>query len=368
MHTETMVYDENIFDSTYYKNSENKVSNQQNLTGDVWVNSANVNFSWNVKNGHRLSANLYGLRRIKDESLATESVDQQKSASWYDVHTKGINWNISGNIEYETSDSLPFKLKLSYGYIGAGYNSKNKNYYYYLDHSDFAYVYKGNQKGSQHIVKTDFRKFLLNNKISFNAGIKFSFGDTKDDSRYDPVSGALKNELFDYQEYVTTGYFSAGWQVSNKVYLNAGMRAEHTDYDLKLESTTEQGSNKYWNWLPFASASFNLHKNYTTTLSLTSAIGRPSYNMLAPAEMWNNDRYYSKGNPFLQPFKNYSLTWGNQIFQKLNLNLGGQYIKDQYDQVLLDKGQEITESTYKSGYDLKILFANLTLPLHFLDG
>lgn len=33
----------------------------------------------------------------------------------------------------------------------------------------------------------------------------------------------------------------------------------------------------------------------------------------------------------------------------------------------MDKGQEITESTYKSGYDLKILFANLSLPLHFLD-
>lgn len=367
LHTEKTIYDENIYDSTYYESSQNYLTSEQKAISKPWASFVNMNSSWNISKGHRISTNLYGFIKTKNKFSATEGIEQQRNRRFYYVKSDGNRWNVSGNIEYESSDSLPFKLKVSYGYIGAGDKNENNNDYVYPDKSKINYDYRSIQQGRQHILKTDFRKFLLDKKIVLNAGVKLSFGKTKDDSQYNPVLNSLTNEYFEYLEKIMTGYISGGWQISRKVYVNSGIRAEYTDYNSKLKSTEEQGSNQYWNWLPYMNVFLYLHKNYTISLSFSSTIGRPNYNMLAPGKKWYNDHYYSKGNPFLQPCKNNAFVWGNQIFQKLNLTLGGRYIQDLYHQVLLDKGQEITEDTYTNSFDSWMVSVNFTLPLSFLD-
>ena len=360
--------EENIYDSTFYKTSDSYLTNEQKISSQPWGGIFNANLSWNVYQGHRISANIYGFGRTKDGLSLTHGTDQQGSVKQYHVKMEGNRWNVSGNAEYESSDSLPFKLKVSYGYVGAGDKNENANDYLYPDNSRVTYDYLGHQRGRQHILKADFSKHFFDKKVSLEAGVKANFGKTKDKFMYTPLVNSLTNEYFHYLEGVLSLYVSGGWQASDKVYLSAGIRAEHTNYDLTLETITSQEGNKYWNWLPFASAFFNLHKHYNTSLSLSSGIGRPSYNTLTPGEQWYSDRYYSKGNPFLQPAKSYSLTWGNQFFQKLNLSFGGHYTKDLYNQVLLDKGDEVTESTYMNSSDSWSVSANLSLMFHFMEG
>lgn len=366
--TEANTDEANVYDSTYYGSSKNYITNKMESSDRPWATLANLNLSWNVSRGHRISANLYAFSKKWDELTVTNGFDQRRNLTRYDVKSTGKRWNASGNVEYESSDSLPFKLKISYGYIDAGENTQNTNQHSYPDDSRYVYDYSGKQRGEQHIVKSDFRKTFADDKWTLNAGLKFNFGKTKDDSKYLPESENLNNELFHYSERIFTAYLSGGWRISQKIYANAGVRAEHTDYDLSAESTATNGDNRNWNFLPSAGIFFNLHRHYNTSLSLTSSIVRPIYNYLSSGEKWYNDRYYSRGNPFLQPQKDYTLTWGNTIFQKLNLNLSGQYTKDLFEQVLLDKGKEITESTYMNCCDSWAATGNISLPMILCDG
>ncbi|MGL5681952.1 MAG: outer membrane beta-barrel protein [Marinifilaceae bacterium] len=366
--TEVNVDKSEVYDSTYYGESNSYIINNQITAERPWATVTNMNMSWDVYRGHRINTNIYAFTRKWDKTLETNAHDMFKDKTHYNATFSGTRWNISGNIEYETSDSLPYKLKLSYGYIDAGEDTQNKNTSIYSDRPTYMYELTSKPKGAQHIVKADFQKKDTYDKWALNAGVKANMGETNDKSKYTPSSETLMDQYLDYRERVYSGYLSGGLRVSQKIYASVGISGEFTNYDLKLLSTDTADENNYWSVLPTASVSFNLHSNYNTSLSVSSAVGRPNYNLLLSSEKWHTDKYYSRGNPFLQPYKNYTMLWGNTLFRKLNLNLGGEYTKDFYNQVLLDKGNQITESTYLNCFDSWTAIANFSLPIGLLKG
>lgn len=367
-HAEANTDREEMSDSTYYQNNNTWTVYNREVSDRPWASITNMNLSWNLGRGNRISANLYAFTRNWDETAGSSGIDQNYKRTRYDVQSDGNRWNISGNAEYESSDSLPFKLKVSYGYIGAGEHTKDNREYSYPDLSGYGYTYRNRLSGRQHLLKVDFRKVFFRNKLSVNVGMKVNYGKTTNETEYMPESVTFRNDFFDYRERVWTEYVSLGYTVSKKVFLNAGLRMEQTDYDLDLESTEERGEDHYGELFPSMNVFLNLHKNYNTSFSFHSGMGRPNYNLLAPKEIWYNDRYYSKGNPDLKPCKNYTLEWGNTLFQRLSLALSGMYTKDFYSQVLMDKGNGLTESTFMNSFDAWQVAANLSLPVSLLKG
>lgn len=357
------------YDSTYYYKANNYIINQQKLDYKRnWGTQGNLNFNWDIYNGHKLNANLYLLK--KHEAPYSHAISRYKTGKQelYDRDQKEKLWMLSGNVNYETSDKLSYKLKLSYGII----DTENDNKYAYLyslsEDTVNNYNYHYQLDGKQHILKTDFSKQYLNNKLFIGAGLKVNLGKTTNEANYTPVSEYRQNEYFLYKEQIYSGYVSLRYTPTEKINLIAELKAEYTNYKMTLLSVKEIGNNHYWNWLPTLGLNWNAGKNYVAGFYFQTGIIRPVYNMLTPRITWSNSKYYSRGNPYLQPIKSYGLSWTNALFQRFSVTLGWQYFKDQYASVLQIKDRDITENSYQNCFDSWQAYINCVLPVSLVKN
>lgn len=81
----------------------------------------------------------------------------------------------------------------------------------------------------------------------------------------------------------------------------AGLRAEWTDVETRLDKTNEVNPRKYMNLFPSAHVSFEMERGNAVQISYSRRVRRPFYNDLSPFFTFSDNRNYFSGNPDLNP-------------------------------------------------------------------
>lgn len=116
-------------------------------------------------------------------------------------------------------------------------------------------------------------------------------------------AGSTGNPLnYDASEKIGAGYIQVK-MAGNNLWLNAGLRAEHTNqgYDLKhpMDGVKNKGEQIYTDYLPSVHVRYLAHKNGNIKASYFKSINRPSFFEIVPYRIINED-YVEMGNPDLQ--------------------------------------------------------------------
>jgi outer membrane receptor protein involved in Fe transport len=118
------------------------------------------------------------------------------------------------------------------------------------------------------------------------------------DGDFEPIP-ELDN-IFYYDERITAAYGILG-NKSKGISYQAGLRAEWSDIETRLEETDEVNPRNYVNLFPSAHLTFDLPKENAIQVSYSRRIRRPFYNDLSPFFTFSDRRNYFSGNPDLNP-------------------------------------------------------------------
>lgn len=149
-------------------------------------------------------------------------------------------------------------------------------------------------------------------------GYKIADNKSEFDTRYydfDLASGAQsvndrRTNAFEIDERNTALYGSYQWKVNERWGAQLGLRAEHTDMDLKQVTSRIETGNSYLNWMPSAFATYKLAEKTNLRFSYAHRIRRPGANELNPFVVYRDELNESSGNPFLKPVQTDSFEVG----------------------------------------------------------
>lgn len=118
---------------------------------------------------------------------------------------------------------------------------------------------------------------------------------------------------YDISETVTAAYVMATLKFDNWTVI-PGVRVEHTEGEFAAKSVTDAstvnqafdtfGSREYTDWFPGVNVRYDVSDNFVLRAAITTAIGRPNYEDIAPYIIVNEgDEEVALGNPDLQPLE-----------------------------------------------------------------
>jgi hypothetical protein len=123
------------------------------------------------------------------------------------------------------------------------------------------------------------------------------------------VPDTLRSTRFQYKEAIAAAYTSINHTFSQKLEVQAGLRAEQTTGEGNVTKTGEHFNRSYLSLFPTVFASYKADSLNTLTFSYGRRLDRPNYYMLHPARNYIDKYSYSVGNPKLLPqfFNNFEL-------------------------------------------------------------
>ena len=158
-------------------------------------------------------------------------------------------------------------------------------------------------------AKTDFTHPLKNN-AKFEAGLKSSYVQTKNEANFFNVINGVdqvdfdKTNRFDYKENINAAYINYNKQWK-KWGLQLGLRAEHTEVKGDQKGNAQRNDSSftrsYTNLFPTSYLTYQANENNQFSFSYGRRIDRPNYQSLNPFIFFIDNYTYQVGNPFLQP-------------------------------------------------------------------
>ena len=154
-------------------------------------------------------------------------------------------------------------------------------------------------------AKTDYT-LPINEKTKWEIGAKTAYVQTDNNFVFEQLMGTnwtndpTKTNYFKYTEFVNAGYinYSQQWE---KIGIQAGLRAEHTQSLGNSVTLDEKLERNYLSLFPTLFINHTLSKNHATRYSYSRRIDRPNYGQLNPFVFYLDPYTYEEGNPNLQP-------------------------------------------------------------------
>ena len=238
----------------------------------------------------------------------------------YSPNTNNTSWkNGSANLNFRhTYDSSGRELAADLDYVR--YSSVSNQYFNnqtftpdkaLLDQS----VLTGYLPSTINIYtfKTDYTRPLAKG-YKLETGIKLSYVNTNNTANYyDVVNGksdvdTTKTNAFIYRENINAAYVTMTKQYGKKWNVQAGLRAENTNYyghqlgnGLTVINNDSSFSKSYINLFPTMYLTYDANEKNTFTLNYGRRIDRPAYQDLNPFLFFLDQYTYQAGNPYLQP-------------------------------------------------------------------
>ncbi|MGZ3884851.1 MAG: outer membrane beta-barrel protein, partial [Bacteroidia bacterium] len=189
------------------------------------------------------------------------------------------------------------KLIDNHFYDAAGNEIDESSYYNTLIHNDY--------KISNH--KLDYTTYFKN-QLSLEAGAKGGFVNINSSSNlqlHNSTAGFYNgdttfNNNYEYNERILAAYATLS-KSFEKAGFTAGVRAEQTNIDAMNKSTGYHLTRNYTNLFPSGSVDLKLNKKNTVSAVYSYRIDRPSYDMMNPVRIFNDQLNYSVGNSELKP-------------------------------------------------------------------
>lgn len=166
---------------------------------------------------------------------------------------------------------------------------------------------------------------------------------------YSPASNATL--IYHGHENVFAAYVMADYNVNEKLHITAGLRDEHTSFQLNSSTLTTSStgtainpvtvSKSYNSLLPMIHARYSVNDQLNVRAAFTRTFVRPNFTDLNPGESQNltqTPATITKGNPDLKPTysNNYDLM-GEYYFKNIGLVSGGVFYKDLSNVIFTDQ-------------------------------
>jgi outer membrane receptor protein involved in Fe transport len=133
-----------------------------------------------------------------------------------------------------------------------------------------------------------YNRFLDVTYAQFNYGLN------------DWLNNPLYTNKYDFDEDILGVYANLNtsfWGITSSL----GLRMEYTDRKLQRKKSDERYDYNKTNFFPGISLSKSLNDNHSLKLSLSNRINRPDEYMMNPFPEFEDNYFYSEGNPYLIP-------------------------------------------------------------------
>ena len=185
-----------------------------------------------------------------------------------------------------------------------------RNYYHPADLSKPAYL---DQLGSENpsgyriwSAKTDYaRPVLKTGKLELGAKASHVVSDNdlqffavRDNGK---IADPLRSSHFIYTENIYAAYANVSTALSEKIQVQAGLRAEQTvaeGHSITLDQTTPR---QYFGLFPSIFVQQKVNSKYQLNYNFSRRLDRPGYNNLNPFIFYLDPYSWAKGNPDLKP-------------------------------------------------------------------
>jgi len=299
----------------YTDKSDQILANGDLLTGYLEIPFIQNNFSYNLGIDYSASKNqnagirLNGYLKDNDEKSNTHTVKLRNNLSIQDLITQNNSTpkgnNVSGTAYYEGNFN---KSRISANMIISSF--KNTDYQDIRNNTsngEFVSAKIGNLQSNilSRSGQIDYVKEI--GKGKFEVGGKLAFITTKNDIRYDTLTGVdrqvLNNDvqqtnMFTYNESITAAYLTYGRKI-NKFTYKIGLRGENTKTIADLQTKDSVVMREYLKWLPSLNLSYIIDDNNSLSIDLARKLQRPNFESLNPFAFYINPYSYVVGNPFL---------------------------------------------------------------------
>jgi outer membrane receptor protein involved in Fe transport len=168
----------------------------------------------------------------------------------------------------------------------------------------------------------------LNKKTKLEAGLKCNDVDIDYESVFlIPDNNGVfipdtsRNSRFLYNESVVAAHTSLTRTISEKLELQAGLRAEQNDARGNVVGTNMAFTRSYLSLFPTAFASYKADSNNSFTFSYGRRLDRPNYYTLNPARDYIDKYSYRVGNPALRPQFNNNFELGYSYKGELTITM-----------------------------------------------
>ena len=146
------------------------------------------------------------------------------------------------------------------------------------------------------------------NSWTLNYGAQFMYATERSSQLYHSITGEDMSSInmnSRLKEYTGNLYVGFEKNIGNQLFLSASLAGEYYNFEDVEE----------WNIFPTLEATYMISPNHITQLSFSSDKVYPSYWELHGGTSYLNSYAEIQGNPFLKPYKNYSVQF-NYIFKK----------------------------------------------------
>ncbi len=189
-------------------------------------------------------------------------------------------------------------------------------------------------------------------KVKFLIGSKYSFIKNLSDFDFFDISLGNQKNTFKYEERIQAAYISAEKKVSNWNF-QLGIRVENTETKGISTKPHKLNRNKYFKIFPTAYVLYKQNKNNVFSLNYSKRIGRPSYYMLDPFRVFQNQFSYIEGNPLILPEFIDSFELSYTYKNNLNTKFSFIYLEDGKSQfAIIDPQTNIKRYTYDNFFDM----------------
>jgi len=351
------------------------------LDKNTWSEAHNLGFNFdynlNEKNTLAISANAQLLPYFK--YLTRSNTDVESNSNPFNkIEAQSLSrddrQNIGVDLDYDYQLSESSKLSFNSHYTNYDYQRKQNVDSRYFDTlvviDETAFNVKANQVTNIITSQLDYA-LTINDKSSFNSGVKFSNVKTESSIlQNDIIAGEeVLNEdntnTFDYDEDVYAAFLDYSYN-GEKFTFNAGLRAEQTNIS-GASSNSEINKQDYLEFFPTANFSFQVSEKVNSYVNYKRSIERPNYTYLNPFAYYLNDNTIVTGNPNLKPIFTNKYLIGTTInnkftfevfYRKSNNNFFELPIQDNTENVTVYTPLNI-ESTEEMGFDFEA-YLNIT--------
>ena len=199
--------------------------------------------------------------------------------------------------------------------------------------------------------KTDYTRPLTNG-YKLETGIKLSYVNTDNTANYYDVVGGksnvdtTKSNAFIYRENVNAAYVTLTRQYGKKWTVQAGLRAENTNYyghqlgnGETVINNDSSFSRSYVNLFPTLYVTYDVNEKNTFTLNYGRRIDRPAYQDLNPFLFFLDQYTYQAGNPYLQPQFTQNVELSHTYKHFLTTTLNYSYTQNFFTETFQQSGQ-----------------------------
>ncbi|MCC6583358.1 MAG: TonB-dependent receptor [Chitinophagales bacterium] len=327
------------FTESYYKGSSQRynffpgqtpfyLNTNDRGTFNNFANTLNSNVDWNIKEKNSLSFSVLlsesnGVTKGKVHTDFLDSlIDYINAYNRYN-ETKNLNWNAELNTSYRRTfkdNSNDLVIAGNYAYSNRNstpvYTQKTID----INNSESANTDLLQRNTNDNIthsgfVQADYTQPFKKSKSKLEIGYKFSIRDIESALYGDSLIRSTQQYVYDssvsnkyrFNEMIHAGYVIFGGAVKKVFTYKAGIRLENTNIDIKQQVGNQEYKQKYFDYFPSASMSFNLPKSHSLSLSYSKRINRPGAEQLNPFGNYSDPFNILTGNPRMKPAYTHAL-------------------------------------------------------------